>query len=458
MEESHNMEIVAYSKRHTIPEHWIDRWQLLKDFREDVEGDMEWKYTSQSEFKMWLRLNTNMDESKRRREEYENEHEAPIEDIYQDLVPISSILSILQYMNATNGEYLLNTRIDGKTPPQERERLYNELGKWIRANDMRFVYREQVREDKQYQTHTNLGVDRDPASYTDKEKNPILFQLALEAPYDLLTGIIHTGYQKEKESEYIRTGERWDMTEAAWWRINWNDVRDFYFTQETEDKREALLDKLDDLIENEGDRVKKRQTKQVWDNIDKIQGSMRSMTKIVRIFTGIPVLKDPLPAGTASEGYLTFYPDTYRRLFEEPEELSLLLSHPEYFKLLARQTLIETDNERLAEIASSLFGLDVLVEGRAEAPSTVEVDVYASSVVAEWIRDSLHSQYSDDIPTDDYEYIISSLLNKSSIDLIRGIHTLLTRLNGTDILLWRRGNARLLREAVESVLASAEEH
>ena len=436
------MNILAYGETYTIPMRWVKRWKLLTDWPNKSEK-LYWTATSSSKFRSWYKLNTAMDSNEKRRVEYQlNRDLLPVNEIYSDLLPYSSILSTVSIMIPVNGEHLLSVSID-TVSSSDKKKAYELLGQWIRENQLMFRYRYEDRGE----THRNLGIGRDPTLHL--KRGPPLFRLAMLLPYDVLVGIIHSSYQG------LSSTLEDSLSEAPWWRINWKGLRDFYYTNRTEEECDNTIRKIEDsLVINSMSRVEDsyvRNVNRLIEEIDRQQGSAVHLSNITRIFMGLPVTTPDVT--TEEEGTFSFAPNESPIPFQHTEELSLLLSHPLYFKLLARQALV-VPTDQLDRTARKLYGLNSFLTITAVKTA----NVIASEAVAAWIKDSVVSYYdaAGDMPRD-YEYIVSVLYQSTSREFILGISTILQRLRDeTKIPLWHREETGLLLTAINALLSRIE--
>lgn len=436
-----------------LPSSWISRWQLLTNFKKRGVKTLDWNLTEEQDFQNWMRLNVYMSEAKKRITYKISQGELPllVNDIYIDLVPSSSLLIILDTMIPTDGEYLMSVRIDEATPGPDRKKMYESRGRWIRENQLEFLYRLQG----EGQTHRNLGISRDPTLTLAKDSP--LFQFALALPYDVLVGIIHSSYQN------LGGVSESSLLEAPWWRVHWDDVRDFYFTKEAVKKKNDVIRTTERLLIDTQDSLRDtsfqsfsidasmlRQIHKFQSNIDPSQASITHLSAICRIFMTLPITGAPT---SSEEGRFSFSPSTSSTPFQDTEELSLLLSHPMYFTLLARQAvLIET--RQLRRTAKKLFGLDSFL---VLPISRTRTSVLASEAVGAWIRDSVSGYYDavGNFWPRDYEYMIHALYASTSKEFMLGIRTLIQRLRDeTTIPIWHTDNAELLLETVNHLLES----
>lgn len=165
-EQRPDMELQIEDASYSISEKWVQRWQLLKDFREDNGSLMMWTYTPPAEILQWIELNKKLDAGS---EKYKTtklnfttaEYVALFpSEAYPNPISVSSIYATLQYMNAVDAEYLLGCYIDETLPDTVRKQLYKDLGHYVREKELVFSYR--LTTAQQYGTHQNAGLLQDP--------------------------------------------------------------------------------------------------------------------------------------------------------------------------------------------------------------------------------------------------------------------------------------------------------
>lgn len=448
------MELVVNDGAQSVPQAWVDRWTLLRDYQEDNGNKMIWDLTSEEELQQWVTLNKYMDENRTIYNHFGGLNVLPSR-VYRRRIPASSVLTIVRYMNAIDGEYLLSVDIDEELPFNERKAMYEELGRHIRKNNMNFFYRA---DQEVYGSHLNLGLWLDPVISADESE----VELALLFPYNILIGILHTAAVQQERQEKISGLIEDDrgivlpvteyLSEVAWWLIRWNDIRDMYLTQETMNRRDYAISVLDDRIyqlEQQEDEDVSYAT--MRSKIDTTQGEVSEVPDIVRIFLGLPllypldlhILYDPDVSPQYLDGIQTelLWANQKTRAFSHPPKM--MSETPLFLSLLVNQVDI-VDPVLLPGLASYVFGIDrfftedVIPKYREEThfteSATDSIDAYglrqmdATSTIAVWMNEELNRQYAGSIPTMIYPSLVSRLLSVTNKDFVLAIARLCDRL------------------------------
>lgn len=470
-EQSHIMELQIEGSSYPIPEGWVQRWQLLMDYREENGNLLKWTYTPPAEVLQWIELNKKLDEGAKELKTTKanfstGEYEVfrPSE-AYHDPIPISSIYNTLQYMNAVNGEYLLGCYIDETLSFSVRKQMYKDLGRYIREKELVFSYRLVTAE--YYGTHQNAGLLLDPAMrgrvigrhedlfidryYSDETTREADMQKeyeeALAYPFDILVGIIHTAAQRQTEVLNVKTIERpdaskwklttWRLPEVPWWLVRWDDVRTMHFTEETKNLVNAIKDKRP----NHGEVLR----------------ILTNMSYIVAIFCGASEeSKDARLGGDVTVVEMTSDPVSKVSFGDRMTLPSVFGDVDSYLTVYSKQATVVSDElvkklsvqrhfglERLlARDISSIYTVSYQQEGR-RIPHQVNLDIYsargkngirqvedmaATEVIGVWMIHQIDKQYKKVVPIADYKKLMKSLLTATNRDFIMGIVTLLIRM------------------------------
>lgn len=196
------MELRLEGKKYFIPEEWIDRWNLLRDYKEDVGGTMMEldisTVTSEQLFK-WYKLNITMRSST---------HLVQPE---KKMMNVSEAYNTIQFFGPVDGSYLLYCKIDDALTLNTRDSLYKELGKYVRSHGG-------------YLSDTGLAnyLDRDPyvllknmtegKSITEAAEQAM--ELAEAIPLEILYGVYYNADQDEPSRSVI-----------DWTTVNWSDLK-----------------------------------------------------------------------------------------------------------------------------------------------------------------------------------------------------------------------------------------
>lgn len=211
--------IVAGRETYVIPRDWDERWEFLQDL--ELEGSMQWTYSSPSSFSAWVAMNLAMDSGES-----------------TTLVELSTVLPIIDFMRPSplvEKSYLLYTHIDRALPQQKRKSYYEQLGKIVRGGSVRYPYAGDsslVREqnnvpdydytESRYRLHDNLRLRRDPIYHhqLDEEYDTLLN----DETYNVLTGIIHSAFQRTRLPSFVPEPEDAYYDEVPWYLIEWQDM------------------------------------------------------------------------------------------------------------------------------------------------------------------------------------------------------------------------------------------
>ena len=463
------MEIVTDQASHHIPQEWVARWTVLKDYQEEYGNRMEWDYTSSSELKKWIKLNQHMDEGRQKLDAWNKTKYTVSHELYNKFVPASSVMRALVFMNAVDGEYLLSVRIDEALPHHLRKQLYKELGQYVRRHRLPFLYTATYTET--YGSYNRLNLFCDVAlhdiNYMTKNKEVVteVEEIALLFPYDILIGILHTAQQMEVkpltmeivEVDVDVSSHTDHLYEPPWWLVRWDDILSMYLTEETMNERNKALTVLDKRVEelNEEGEPDNGVYDYLYYTSDRTQGDVDQVSDIVRIFLGLPLLRPLIHhVGPRSEqdneddGLVqTLYYKKRETFTSQPQ---FLWNSSAFLSAIVKQVEL-VDTEQLFGLAVYVFGIDRLLIKRRDAGGRVHIDKYrsrdvlappvkgvtavqtvdASCVAAAWMEYELDLQYKqprDGIPTSDYPTLMSHLLSVTNRDFIRGIAELCVRL------------------------------
>ena len=278
------MELVIESDRFLILSDWVDRWQFLKDYRDEIGNNVTWTYTDKTSLHAWIQLNQNMDyyttldysEDVRRlshqeEENVERSHTAPINQFgsrfdpfyvnRQELnertyiprleelgsrplaagpsqkkgdalpiktIPLSSLYSIIEYMNPTSSRYLLYVEIDSLLLFNRRKTAYRQLGEYVVKSCLTPWGREYIgekSEDSEWNINrlvfsAFLYSTPHPDNLTEKQVAELLRLRTLirKDPLIDLFGILRSCSQTYGVEAYMS--------------VNWEDVKTIVFSQE----------------------------------------------------------------------------------------------------------------------------------------------------------------------------------------------------------------------------------
>ena len=495
-EQRPDMELQIGDASYSIPEKWVQRWQLLKDFREDNGSLMMWTYTPPAEILQWIELNKKLDAGlekyKTTRLDFTTgEYDALFpSEAYPNPIPVSSIYATLQYMNAVDAEYLLSCYIDETLSDAIRKNLYKDLGHYIREKELVFTYR--LTTAQQYGTHQNAGLLQDPMMikrviarddfhtqlyYSDETTREAdmkkAYEDALAYPFDILVGIIHTAAQHQTAVLEVKTIERpeaskwelktWKLPEVPWWLVRWDDVRTMHFTEETRNLLNAIVNRAP--------------------HREEVSSALTTMSAIVAIFCGVSEESEESrlggdvtvvemtsdPVSKTSFGDLMTLPsvfgdvDSYLTVYSKQAEVV----SDEAVKMLSTQRRFGLER-LLARDISSIYTISHQAGRRI--PHQVNLDIYsargkngirqvqdmpATEVVGVWMIHEIDKQYGKKaVPVVDYEKLMKHLLNATNSDFIIGIVTLLVRMREVGVMSnkWSNVEVDALAEACMSVL------
>ena len=218
------MEVIldVSNSSYPIPEEWIDRWELLSNYREDTRSDEMTVPSSSSltteQMSMWILLNEKMDKWL-----LENERRASAK---IEKINLISINRVVQYFMPSSGFYLM--LCDFRSFPQsDRIRFLRDLGKWRRDKYM----------INRVGNYASLALS-DPffrmrglvmlayRKSTIKEVLENLVELTEKLPVDILYGLIASGGSIEGEKMYTDEGD--------WRGILWQDAYDAHLLLQNE--------------------------------------------------------------------------------------------------------------------------------------------------------------------------------------------------------------------------------
>lgn len=484
------MEIVTDEASHHIPQTWVDRWNALKDYQEAHGNKMDWSYTSEDELRLWITLNQYMDEGRQKLDAWDKETYTLSSKLYSKFISASSIMRVLLFMNAVDGEYLLSVHIDEDLPSRWRKQLYKELGRYVRKNRLPFHYTSTYVE--RYGTYRMLGLYHDVANHDlmqltkNAEAAEETWELALLFPYDILVGILHTAQQTQSgllpmevmEVDFDIAPRTEFLEEPPWWLVRWNDILTMYLTEETMAERDSAIATLETRLEQLTEEGKEDAIYGYLQmTIDTTQGDAEQVSDIVHIFMEVPLVRSlRLHAGvrqeeqtSSSDGlWQNIYYSISKEAFKSPP--TFLWDSSKFLSVIAKQvSLVPT--VRLFGLAVYVFGIDrLLVRDVSRTAEKTRDKVVLSRMVrglsgldeedatctaAVWLQHELNLQYGPTqvIPTSDYEMLMSRILAITNKDFVAGIVELCTRMEDEiSSMYWTDEDVRALGEAAASVL------
>lgn len=190
------MEVVLGVKTYAVREEWIDRWELLSNYREDVRSDIiEIPLSAgiiQKQMEKWIDLNRQMNINSKKEEK----------------IRFDDVMRIVQYFMPPSGRYL--EHIDFTTRPlEQRVKLIRELGSWRRDLEVQLVaLGTRTIEGDPYSQLKTLA-DKLKGDTSKLELIEELAALARKIPIDFLYGL-HT------------------LAKSDWRRMPWEDAYSGY--------------------------------------------------------------------------------------------------------------------------------------------------------------------------------------------------------------------------------------
>lgn len=285
------------STTYSLPEHWIQRWTFLSDYRQvmsevgETIDRIKWTYTDKKSVEMWMDLNRAMDYYREDKNGLvvitdessviiNNNHmkdtrgcdymplSEPDADHYQFLAdplmywpfvhnderisirehsysnrvfPLSSLYSVVEYMNPTNNRYLLYVYVDDKLEFNRRKIAYRQLGEYIIEHKLDPCNVERIGVYHKSSGWNKLRHELSAFLYTDassiiEESRSVEYQAVITLirsdPIVDLLGILRSSAQSfAEEARPI----------SLFCRVNWQDVKDIVFDPRALDTHREVL-------------------------------------------------------------------------------------------------------------------------------------------------------------------------------------------------------------------------
>ena len=304
----------------SVPGRWIERWQFLSDYLEDVGSVVEWTHTPASEVQAWARLNKTIDEYRPTRLHQESETVQTGPNAYthklvssrQEVIPekemrdasvmkeayttyttyttnsdpipafnLSAAYQTIEFMNPYTEEYLLYVTIDNKLSAPLRSRLYDRLGNFLVSYDISShpnLFAHSLRllpSDPLMRLHDlkNVWGRNAPLVAQGEEPipEPLIITQALEQasriPHARLAGILRSSYSANTSL----------IPEESLAAVNWSDVRDLFWTEENA----AIYNEVVESLPSESDIP----TDSPPDHVAAILRSLTRIKELLRLLT-----------------------------------------------------------------------------------------------------------------------------------------------------------------------------
>lgn len=213
------MDLRLEGKKYFIPEEWINRWTLLRDYKEDVGGTMmelDASTVTSEQLLKWYRLNLELSRSVQIQPQ-------------KKIMALSEAYNAIQFFGPVDGRHLLYCRIDDGLSLKDRDNLYKELGMYVRREWFNMnvsSLAEMIGKEAAERANAPSGIaaylSRDPYAVlkkltkdkktTTEVENAI--ELAEAIPLEILYGIYYNADPNEAFYAFI-----------DWTTVNWNDLK-----------------------------------------------------------------------------------------------------------------------------------------------------------------------------------------------------------------------------------------